>query len=289
MTNPYKDFADRVQALYVEHDKIVEIHEHLDALPTSQRSRHTFILGGGGVGKSQMAKNYLKKYPGYTYVDEEDNEIDILPVIYVETPHPFTWKELYFSILESLGCSRINGTVGDLKERVLYLLRLQQVKIIFFDEIHNILTSTAVSNKAAMEHLKHISNKTNVSMVLLGTPAALELRNLDDQYKSRYRLKYLKRFESCDDEFCDFLNSVEKQIAPIYPFGLGNRNTGIPDLLHYQSKGKVGFLIPIIQEAYKIRGVFKEDFNDFEKTRITISDLDRAYRIIVGDEDSEED
>ncbi|WP_394581214.1 TniB family NTP-binding protein [Cytobacillus firmus] len=286
--NAYKQFANRVDNLFIEHDKVKGIYEHLDALPTQQRSRHSFILGGGGVGKSQMAKHYLKKYPSYTIVDEEENEVDIKPVVYLETPHPFTWKELYYAILKSLGVSRINGNVGDLKERVLYLLRKQQVKKIIFDEIHSVLTSTAVSNRAVMEHLKHISNETNVSLILIGTAAAKQLRDLDDQYKSRFRVKYLRRFEECDESFCYFLNLVEEQLSLPFPLGFAEISTGFPELLHYQSKGKVGFLIPIIQEAFRLKGVYKEGFDNFEEARITISDLDRAYRIVVGDEETEE-
>ncbi|NKE04668.1 TniB family NTP-binding protein [Mesobacillus selenatarsenatis] len=286
--NAFKQFADKVDNLFVEHEKVTEIYEHLDALPTQQRSRHSFILGGGGVGKSQMAKNYLKKYPGHTIVDDEGTEVDIRPVVYLETPHPFTWKELYYAILKSLGVSRIAGNVGDLKERVLYLLRRQQVKKIIFDEIHSVLTSTAVSNRAVMEHLKHISNETNVSLILIGTSAAKQLRDLDDQYKTRFRVKYLRRFEECDHSFCHFLKLIEDQLSLPFPLGLANMDTGFPELLHYQSKGKVGFLIPIIQEAFRQKGIHNEDFNDFEKAKISISDLDRAYRIVVGDEETEE-
>ncbi|RFU60741.1 TniB family NTP-binding protein [Peribacillus glennii] len=283
------DLAFRVDNLYVEHEKILEIYEHLDALPTQQRSRHSFILGGGGVGKSQMAKNYLQRNPGYTIVDEDDNEVDIKPVVLVETPHPFTWKELYYAIFKGLGTTRIPGNVGELKDRMMHLLKKQQVKILIMDEIHNILTSTAVSKKSAMEHLKSISNVTNVSLVLIGTQNAKELRDLDDQYKSRFRVKYLRRFEECDEVFCDFLNAVEKQLSLPYFLGLGNRNSVLPTLLHRQSKGKVGFLIPIIQEAFRLRGIYEEDINDLNDSKITISDLDRAYKIVVGDEETEED
>jgi hypothetical protein len=293
MSTPYQEFADRVGSLYVEHENIKEIYTLLEAIQTHQRfnakCKHLFVLGGGNVGKSKMVENYMKKHPSYIEVDDEGTEIDIKPIICLETPHPFTWAELYHSILESLGSSRIDGRIGDLKDRVLYLLKTQKVKMVIFDEIHNILTSNYVSNKAAMEHLKHITNKTNVSFVLVGTPVAKTLRDLDDQYKSRYRVKHLKRFESCDEGFCDFLEEVEEQMAPPFPINLGKMDTGLPQLLHYMSKGKVGFLVPIIQEAYRLRGIFEEDFDDFSKARLSASDIDRAYRVLVGDDEIEED
>ncbi|MEW4220733.1 TniB family NTP-binding protein [Rossellomorea marisflavi] len=290
---PYQAFAERVAALFVEHEKIKEVYTLIEAIQTHQgfnaKCKHMFVLGGSGVGKSKMAENFVKKYPPTVSIDEDGTEFDIKPVIYVETPHPFTWKELYFSILGSLGSARIDGKVGDLKDRAFHLLQAQQVKMVFLDEIHNILTSTAVSNKGAMEHLKHMTNLTNVSLVLMGTPEAKVLRDLDDQYKTRYRIKHLKRFEECDEEFCSFLDLIEEQLDPPFDIGLGDEESGLPQLLHYMSKGKVGFLIPIIQEAYRLNGVFEDDFNDFSKAKLRAADIDRAYKNMVGDEEIEED
>ncbi|WP_409303948.1 TniB family NTP-binding protein [Peribacillus sp. SCS-155] len=287
MGDPNATFANRISNLYVEHPKVLDIYNHLDTILAHReleaKSRHTIIYGTGGVGKTKMAENYVSKHPPYTIIDEEGTHIDIVPVICIEIPDPFTYTELYFAILKGLGAPRIKGTVGELKDRTRSLLEKQQVKMIIMDEIHNIIGCN-MGTKNAMKSLKHISNESNVSLVLLGTPEAKELM-LDDQYKTRFRPKVLYRFEECNEEFCHFLELLEKQLNPPFPIGLGDNNTLLPKILHHQCKGKVGFLVPIIIEAYRMLGVLEPEFNEFENAKLSVDILVQAHRAIIGDED----
>ncbi|OXS56427.1 TniB protein [Bacillus sp. V-88] len=278
-------FGKRILNLRVEHPKMLEIYKIMDSLMMRPgKTRHLFIVGSSNVGKTTLAENYVNKYPGYTHRDGEGTEIDIKPVLYVETPHPFTLMEFYYAIIESLGSPRIetNPKVNELKVRAYHLLKEQKVKLLIFDELNNILTSR-INQSEAMDAIKHLANKTGVSLVLMGTPEAKSLRALDEQYKSRYRPKTLTRFEKCDNEFCDFLKKVEKQLSPPIPIGLGEMDAFLPQLLFEQSKGKIGYLIPIIQEAYGILGVFERNFIEKQEAILTPEKLHEAFKIIQGD------
>ncbi|ART78112.1 hypothetical protein B4U37_19630 [Sutcliffiella horikoshii] len=278
-------FKNRVLNIRVEHPKMLEIYKIMDSLiKRPGKTRHLFIIGSSNVGKTIMAENYVEKYPKSLYKDEEGTEVDIMPVLYVEVPHPFTLMEFYYAIIDSLGAIRLesNPKVNDLKIRVHHLLKVQKVKLIIFDEINNILTSR-INNSEAMDAIKHLSNKTGISLVLMGTPESKTLRALDEQYKSRYRPKTLTRFESCDDEFCDFLKRVEEQIKPPSPIGLGEKSTYFPQLLFEQSKGKIGYLIPIIQEAFGLMGIFEDSKEKIDHINFTPDLLNEAYEIIQGD------
>lgn len=275
----------RILNLSIEHPKMLEIYKMMDSLMSRPgKTRHLFIIGSSNVGKTTLAENYVKKYPGYTVQDEEGTEIDIKPVLYTETPHPFTLMEFYYAIIESLGAPRIETKpkVNELKVRVHHLLKEQKVKLIIFDELNNILTSR-ISQIEAMDAIKHLANKTGVTLVLMGTPEAKSLRALDEQYKSRYRPKTLTRFERCNEEFCEFLEEVEEQISPPKHIGLGDMETYIPQLLFEQSKGKIGYLIPIIQEAFGLIGAFDVDIDENSIKEFTPDILNEAYKIIQGD------
>jgi len=277
--------AERILNLNIEHPKISEIYKIMDSMMKRPgKTRHLFIMGSSNVGKTTLANNYVKNYPGYVQENSDGTEIDIKPVLYVEIPHPFTLMEFYFEIIDALGAPRveINPKVNELKVRVYHLLKTQKVKLIIFDELNNILTSR-INNSEAMDAIKHLANKTGVTLVLMGTPEAKTLRGLDEQYKSRYRPKALTRFEYCDEEFCDFLNRIEAEIAPPKPIGLGNKMTYLPQLLFEQSKGKIGYLVPIIQEAFGILGAFEEDIDEKELPNLTPDILNDAYKIIQGD------
>ena len=285
MNNPFSDFATRVLNLNVDLPFAESIYKVMDShMKRPGKTRHLFITGPSNVGKTKLAENYIKRFPQYTITEEDGTEIDIKPVIYMETPHPFTLLEFYHELIHALGSPRLGGVpkINDLKVRAYKLIERQKVKMVIIDEINNIKTS-AVNQSAAMDTIKHMANKTNVTLVLMGTPEAKELRNLDEQYKSRYRPRSIDRFTECDEEFCMYLNQIEEQLKFPKKIGLGDLKTGLPQLLHYQSKGKVGYLIPIIQEAFDLLGIFQESFNDFNNVKLTPYVLDAAYKIIQGD------
>jgi Cdc6-like AAA superfamily ATPase len=283
----YHPFAKRLLNLNIEHPQIREIYKMFDSvMKRPGKTRHLFITGSSNVGKSTLAEKFLEKYPNYIEVDEEGTEVDKRPVILVEVPHPFTEIEFYHEILDSLGAPRMLGRiyVNDLKVKAYELIERQGVKLIIFDEINNILTSPRISNKTAMDAIKQMANKTKVSLVLMGTPESTELRKEDEQYRSRYRPKVLKRFERCDDQFCEFLKSIEEQINPPKPLYLWDKESGLPQYIHLMSKGKVGYITPLLIEAFSLLGVFDEDFNDFDNLNFNEDVLEEAYQIILGDE-----
>lgn len=283
--NPFLDFASRVLNLNVDLPFAESIYKVMDShIKRPGKTRHLFITGPSNVGKTKLAENYIKRYPKYTITEEDGTEVDIRPVIYMETPHPFTLLEFYHELIYALGSPRLGGVpkINDLKVRVYKLIERQKVKMVIIDEINNIQTS-AVNKNAAMDAIKHMANKTNVTLVLMGIPEASELRTLDEQYKSRYRPRSINRFTECNEEFCMFLNEIEEQLKFPQKIGLGDLDTGLPQILHYQSKGKVGYLIPIIQEAYDLLGIFQKSFNNFNDAILSPYVLDEAYKIIQGD------
>ncbi|MCX7922291.1 MAG: TniB family NTP-binding protein [Clostridia bacterium] len=295
--NKSKEFAERVARLNIQHPKVVRICNMLDSIRANRNMgdgknspRHSYIIGGSGVGKTIMVKGYEARNPGYTRIDEDGREIDIKPVVYVELPNPFTIQEFYQAIISGLEAPQLPGkpTTGELKRQVLKLIKDQGVEMLILDEMDYILSSRHVKTLEAMDTIKHIGNKANISLVCVGTPEAGKLRTLNDQYFRRFTPIYLERFIDCDEEFCSFLNEVEAQLDPWEPIGLGNMNTRLPQLLHRMCKGIVGFLTPTIQEAYRMLGVFDSNFNDYTKIKLKAEVLFEAYSTIVGDLTEEE-
>lgn len=292
MNNDCKEFAARIGNLYVEHPKIKSIWSRLDAIrqhrkliSTDDSPRHIFVLGESGVGKSRMAKRYANKNQCSPIKYEDGTECDIKPVLYLELPDPFTIAEFYQSIVKALGAPQLIGSpkIGEIKRQAFTLLDKQKVEMILIDEMNYILTSKRVSIEEAMEALKHVSNTSKVSLVCIGTPETEVLQTQKFQYFRRYPVTRLERFKECNQEFCEFLDDIEQQIRPLRPIGLGNKNLKFPQLLFHFSRGIVGLITPTIQEAYRLLGVFEEDFNDMKKAYLTANEIAIAYKNIVGD------
>ncbi|MGF7046224.1 archaellum biogenesis ATPase FlaH [Paenibacillus sp. DS2015] len=293
--DPHKEFAHRVANLFVEHPKMEEAFKAIDNIRNQNRykiggaqksTRCACIIGGSGVGKTQMALRYEEKNTGYLEVIDEV-EYDITPVIYVENPDPFTLQGFYKAIAARLGPLPIGRMlVDDAQKLALTRLMKLKVEVVIIDEMDYILTSRAVNEKEAMQAIKGLANKAKLTVILMGTPEVESLFKLNFQNFRRYPKWQLKRFEQCDQTWCDFLQKMEEALSPPQSVGLGEINTGIPQLLFKMSKGLLGILTPVLQEMYTLLGVFENDFNDFSKipnNQELIPTLTQAYRNINGD------
>ncbi|CAN7736152.1 TniB family NTP-binding protein [Paenibacillus sp. LjRoot153] len=290
-----KGFARRIRKLFIEHREVERIWKRLDSMRVyieddeiddeddDKDPRHLFLTGLSGVGKSQIGKRYKKRNPGYTAVFD-DEEIDIMPVIYVKLPYPFTQHAFYRKILKALGTDNLrnDARINMVKDRVLFLLKKQKTKMIIFDEMNFILRTKNFDNQTAMEMLKDLTNEHQASIVCMGTPQIEVLHTMEDEYIRRFGRDHIKKFETCDKEFCDLLKDIEDTIKPPSYIGLHEIYS---ELLHEYSQGRIGYLHLIIKEAYNILGVFDENCTDLSQANITAAVLKQAkYNVFRVDD-----
>lgn len=290
------EFAERVSNIYIQHPKVKTIWGIMDSIRAHKRMmgrtnspRNMFIKGPSGVGKTQMVKKYAELNKGYIYTYEDGTEIDVKPVVCMELPSPFTIQELYQSIVAELGAPHLHGrpTIGEVKRQAFTLIKNQKVELLILDEIDYMLESRHVTSIEAMESIKHIANTAQVSLALVGSPSSEEILKGKFQYFRRYPTSKLDRFVEYNKDFCELLNDIEDQIISPVRIGLGDEETGIPQVLYHMSKGLVGILTPIIQEAYILLGIFDFHFRNLQDMRITVDILEKAYANIVGDIDED--
>lgn len=287
------EFSKRFKNLYIVHTGVKEIWDAFNSLRDHKRiggdgntPRNLFLTGKSGVGKTKLAEKYVKMNDGYTETDETGTEIDVRPVAYMELPNPFTIGSFYMTIIKALGAPVIGGSIKTLKDQALTLIEKQKVELFIFDEMDYLLTSSFVDKKKAMETFKHISNLAKCSIVCIGTEISSELRKINFQYFRRFAPRILDRFEECNDDFKLFLNNIEEELSP--PFALDLSGEVTANLLFKQSFGLIGLLIPIIEEAFRLMGVFKvrEIGKLFSKFNGTL--LLKACKNVVGDIQEEE-
>ncbi|OMF22096.1 hypothetical protein BK133_27170 [Paenibacillus sp. FSL H8-0548] len=291
MPNQKEKLLERVRSIHIAHPRYKQIHAMLDSLREDQRNgapRHMFVIGDSGVGKSQLFKRYKELNPGKTIIDDMGTEIDIRPVLYAILPDPFTLLEFYQTIVKALGAPQFTGArIGDVKRQAFALIEKQGVELLILDEMNHILISRYVTNKEAMEAIKHVSNIGDIAIVLAGNPKSLELRKIDFQYFRRFPKQELYRFKECDQDFCDVLRAVENHLCLQKELGLGDPNTEIPQLLYSLSYGILGILTPILQTTFR-NLIADYEIDDVTNPLLFLDKVEMAQREIVGDTSEEE-
>ncbi|WP_018756435.1 TniB family NTP-binding protein [Paenibacillus terrigena] len=291
--NHYKEFQNRISNLFIEHDEVTRIWKRLDKNRRNKREGvesddspiNLFIEGKSGAGKSMTLKKYVKKNKGWTVVDEDETETDIKPVIYMTLPVPFTYKGFYNNILKAMNLPARNADVDRIKTQAFDMMKELKVEMLIIDEVDYLLASTFVQRKAVMENIKDIANSADVCLVCVGTLSIEELRTLNTQHIRRYPKTVLKHFEKCDDSFKEFIKSIEGQLSP--PPGLldwSKDESAFPELLFDLTGGLVGWMKPILREAFDIIGVMEEDFSDFSILKnLNGTVLAEAQKNIIGE------
>ncbi len=183
------------------------------------RARLRLRICESGVGKTHLVRQYvLDRNAGYTRTEE-----GLIPVLYVQMPLPFSLRDLYVSIQESLGSAapKADRTITDIQRRTLALLAARSVEMIIFDNAHHIGMSRNVSMVEALESLIYLSNTANVALILVGPEEIRAMSQHDMRFLRRFSASELRRFEPANEEFIAFLRSIEAQIDP-FPVSLSD-------------------------------------------------------------------
>jgi len=153
----------------------------------------SMLLAKGGLGKTTLCKALVSQMPKSTKI-EEDHKKTIIPAFYVEVPSPATIKSLAITMLHELGDPTYNnGTTSYLTDRLSYLLRMCETKLVFLDEFHHLFErkqSYTRMNATIGNWLKTLVNQTGISFCLVGLPEFAELLQVDNQIARRFPFIY---------------------------------------------------------------------------------------------------
>ena len=162
-------------------DYIKHIHQ--------KKSYSGLLTGISGVGKSYLAKSYAKQFP-HTELDGKT----IIPVLYVKLGPTSTQTDLLHQILMALGCTVMNSKEKPhtALNRLLHLLKEQQVELVIIDEVQECLPDTdGIRAQQMAKQFAGLMGLSEIPLVLVGTPLAERLRTL--QYKGGTKEQQLSR------------------------------------------------------------------------------------------------
>ena len=163
--------------------KVVPLQQtsHLkDWLERKRKSRQSCrIVGKSRTGKTMACEAYKLEHK----LRQEIGKPPIVPLIYIHPPQECSSRDLFALIIEGLKYKIVNGTVREIRERTLNILERCQVEMLIIDEADRLKPKTFAD-------VRDISDKSKISVVLVGTDRLNAVVKRDEQVYNRFRACY---------------------------------------------------------------------------------------------------
>ncbi len=172
----------------------------------SIRMRGVMIIGQTNIGKTSLIQEFIDSNSN---LKDKTKKYEYL---FVEAPENPSIKALYIEILSRFNIQARWGTAEQLKQRVITVLKDKQVKMLFIDEIHNLLTAQSTRILTQCRNaFKGLSNRLQIPIILVGTDDAKEVMDGDPQVRNRYPIFELIPWEKNED-FESLLYTLESKL-----------------------------------------------------------------------------
>lgn len=187
--------------------KILAMMQDLVAYPRQHRMPSLLVVGESNSGKTTIGQRFAAQNPFI----EHDDGLEA-PVVFIEAPSQPDEKRLYASIIDKLyGPMRRWARLDQMEYQVTTLMRETGVKVLVIDELHHIMTGPVLRTKTALQAMKSLSNKLQVSIVAIGLPEAFSAINSDAQLANRFQRVVLERWKP-NREFKQLLAAFESAL-----------------------------------------------------------------------------
>jgi hypothetical protein len=229
---------------YPAAQKVIELLRHLMEIPTRARMPNLLIVGDSNNGKTTIVEHF-KELHGKGYVNADAEAVK--PVILIESPPTSDEKALYASILEEFWEPyRASDSLIKLRYQVIHLMRECNVKILIIDELHSLLSGSAIKQREMMNAIKMLCNELAIPVVGVGTSDAVRVLHTDPQHASRFDVLALRPW-TIGVDFQRFLKGFESVLPLKEASGLYRPE--IAYLLHSISEGNTGDLHRLLIEC----------------------------------------
>ena len=201
---------------YTRAKKILNYMELLLRVPRQPRMKGILLYGDSGTGKTMIVRHFFEKFAPK---EDEDDDADEIPVLLVETPTEPKEKLFYDKIMDTLGVPyKKNEDILEKEKNVEYYVNVLRIKMLIFDEFHNVLNGTAIQQKRVLAAVKSLTNRLWIPIVLVGTRDVLIAVETDEEVKRRFDPYKLESWK-LDKDFFKLLRAIETTLplkAPSY-------------------------------------------------------------------------
>jgi hypothetical protein len=186
------------RSIYIEHQDLVNAEKmikckalEIDNLHAEQDDDFVYkptvthgvgitVIGEPGAGKSTFAEQMIAQDPPIRTL-----MATYLPTIYMKVPNTPTEKSMSRALLEAMGHPDLKGTADDMSRRGIQLMRRCRVRRLIIDDFQDIPATRIKGVQRMGDWIRRIIDSTSCVVVAMGTPAALIVRDSNDQLQRR--------------------------------------------------------------------------------------------------------
>lgn len=237
------------------------------------------LLGLPRLGKSLLSELLLADFPAYS-----DLSVQVIPIVRVVTPTRPTKKAMAEAIIDALDTRRYGRySAEQATARASFLLKTAKVRVLLFDEIQHVVErNTARSWYEVADWLKTLSDGLNLSLLLIGLPAAREILSVNHQLRDRAtspHIIYPYNWNNPADiaEFCRCLLSVSQVLAQQGYTLPSMTDIDLVRRCYAATHGRYGMVVKLFEEA-------RYQAQKAKVMTISLQTLADAFRVSVDDE-----
>ncbi len=210
------------------------IHDWLEGKRQSRQSGR--VVGESRTGKTMSCDAYrLRHKPS-----QEAGRPPIVPVAYIQIPQECGAKELFGVILEHLKYQMVKGTVAEIRDRTLRVLKGCGVEMLMIDEADRLKPKT-------FAEVRDIFDKLEISVILVGTDRLDAVIKRDEQVYNRFRACH--RFGKLSgDDFKRAVEIWEKRVLQL-PVASNLSSKTMLKTLGEATGGYIGLMDMILRES----------------------------------------
>ena len=211
-----------------------ELHNWLNEKRKARQSCR--IVGESRTGKTIACESYkFRNKPS-----QEGQQTPCVPVVYIMPPAKCSAKDFFREIIEALKYRAVKGSISDFRSRAMDVLKACDVEMLIVDEADRLKPDT-------FPEVRDISDKLDISVVLVGTDRLDAVIKRDEQVYNRFRAH--RRFGKLTG--VDFKKTVtiwEQKVLKL-PVASNLTKTDMLKILTKATEGYIGRLDELLREA----------------------------------------
>jgi hypothetical protein len=220
--------------------------EELMKFPKRSRMPNLLVVGPTNNGKTMIVEKFRRAHPPIEPSKTLDGVVHV-PVLKVQMPAGPDERRFFGAILDALGFPGMpSDSVTKRQDSAVRMLHAAGVSCLTIDEVHNLLSGSAVQQRRILNLLRWLGNELQIPLIAVGTAEALHAIHSDDQLANRFEPLGLPPWQD-GDEFQSLLASLEAVLPLRRRSNLVNAD--IARRILSGSEGILGEMLAIVTRA----------------------------------------